>query len=389
MFAALPTFGLVAGPSYAGLVFGLAAVRLVLALPAGQRPLTPDRALALLAAAFAVLCWASLLWSVDPPRSQGTALQVTAVFAGALLLLAGPPPDPALRERLFRVLTVAMLLGLALFITDALLVYPLQEYLLGRKLLIAGTKYNRGLDYLVLLAWPTLGFLVLRRAWAAALLLALGLAVALVLGLSLAAKMAALAGVAVLLLAWLWPRAIAPLLAAGMVVAVASLPFALRLLAQYRTALAPHLKESGLHRLEIWDYMTARVLDRPVLGWGIGGASKVPVTPQELSHYVILREAGYYPHDQWLQLWVETGGLGAAIGLGFALLLLARIHCLEAACRPFACAAFASATVVAAVNFELQTDSWWAALAACGYLVATLNAMTPPVPYAVLSADRA
>jgi O-antigen ligase len=47
----------------------------------------------------------------------------------------------------------------------------------------------------------------------------------------------------------------------------------------------------------------------------------VPITPVELAHFVIQDDHGIYPHNQWLGLWVETGAPGAAIGLGFALLV--------------------------------------------------------------------
>jgi O-antigen ligase len=80
-----------------------------------------------------------------------------------------------------------------------------------------------------------------------------------------------------------------------------------------------------------------------------------------------------YPHNQWLELWVETGALGAAAGLAFALLLLRRISRLAAPLRPFACAMFVSAVVISNVNFEVTTDSWWAALAASCWLLAVVQ----------------
>jgi exopolysaccharide production protein ExoQ len=366
VFGALPIVGLVAGPSYAALVFGLGIAQAALGL-AAQRRLPPiDRPLALLAVAFAVLCWASVAWSIDPHRSEQAALQVTAIFAGALLFLASP--SPADTERLFHTMAAATVLGAVVLTLDTAAGYRLQALLVGPHPDV-GAKYNRGVDYLVLIAWPQLAFAAHRRDWRRGVALIVSVAVSVALGLSLAAQVAVITGLLALLLAWWLPRAIAPLATIGTVLVATGQPVVERLMATHRAQLAPYLKYSGLHRLEIWDYMTARVTERPLLGWGIAGANEVPITPQEFSHYVVVRPGhGIYPHDQWLQLWVETGAIGALLGLALALLVLWRIRRIPPGIRAFAYATFASAAVVASVNFEVMTDSWWAALAASAFL---------------------
>jgi hypothetical protein len=79
---------------------------------------------------------------------------------------------------------------------------------------------------------------------------------------------------------------------------------------------------------------------------------------------------------------VETGALGAILGLGLSLLVLHRIRRISAVIRPFAYAAFGAAVLISCVNFEVTTDSWWAAVAASGFLFATLQ-------HAVVSSERA
>jgi O-antigen ligase len=172
----------------------------------------------------------------------------------------------------------------------------------------------------------------------------------------------------VLLLAWLAPRLVAIALAWGVAAFVVALPLALRLLAGRRAELVRVLKPSGVARLEIWDYMTARTLEHPIRGWGLLSASHVPIHPDELAHYVHIGPRGIYPHNQWLELWLELGALGAALGLIFALLVLRRIGRLPQAIRPFAFAAFASAMTMASVNYEVTTVSGWSALAASAVL---------------------
>jgi exopolysaccharide production protein ExoQ len=104
----------------------------------------------------------------------------------------------------------------------------------------------------------------------------------------------------------------------------------------------------------------------------------VPITQNEMARYVVQHGGALYPHNQWLELWIETGALGAAIGLVFALAVVRRIRRLAAPARPFAYAAFAAAVTESCVNFQVTTDSWWAALAASAYLLARLGNHTGP-----------
>jgi exopolysaccharide production protein ExoQ len=392
VFAALPTVGLVQGPSYAGLIFGLAVVQLVVGVCLLRRLPVIDRQLGLLAAAFAAWCWASVAWSIDPTGSAAAALQMTAILAGSLIFLASPRLTGDAADRLFNVLFFATLTGGVIFIGDRALGYPIQSAFMGHSLAPVATKYNRGLDHLVLIAWPQLAYSARRGDWRGGLLLAVAVTTIEAIGFSLAGQVGIMAGLAVLVLAHWRPRLAAPAIAGGTILLVAGLPFGLRVLAEHRATLAPYLKPSGLHRLEIWDFMTARVLEHPLPGWGFGIAGRLTISPEELSHFVIQHEQGIFPHNQWLGVWVETGAPGAAIALGFALLVLWRIRRLGDMFRPFAYATFASALAISYVNFEVKTDSWWAALVAGAYLLMTLDATTEPTQgarHAVLPSERA
>jgi O-antigen ligase len=381
VFAALPSVGLIAGPTYAFLVFGFGVTQVLLGGILRQWPRL-DRQLGLLALAFITLCWASVEWSVDPARSAMAALQVTAVLAGALLALASPRLTAGATEQLFRGMVIATAAGCTILVLDTALNFPLQQHLLRRPPPLVGTKYNRGMDHLVLIVWPVLGYLASRRDWKRALLVGVPLVGAVGVTMSLAAKVAMIIGGLALLGALWLPVLVPPLLGASIVAIAAATPLGLHLLAEQRAALAPYLKISGLHRLEIWDHVTTQLFARPLLGWGIASSTELPLSPEELRHYVILNGNNIYAHDQWLELWVETGALGAIMGLGFSLLVLHRIGRISAAIRPFGYAAFGAGVLISCVNFEVMTDSWWAAVAASGFLFASLD-------HAVVSAERA
>ena len=250
MFAGLPTLGLVAGPSYSSMIIGLAVVQLLSGLAVGRGLPRIDRPLAVLAALFLLLCWASAAWSIVPRESLRGALGLTGVLLALLVLHAGRPDRPDLIETLFRVLLVATLVGIAVACLDMALGYPLESLVSTKPGVHAATKYNRGVDYLVLIAWPLLAHIWWRRRWWALGALGLAMAVMLAVTLSLAARVAVAAGVVVLVLAWAVPRVVAVLLVGGTAAFVAYLPVALRLMAARRTELARFLKPSGVNRLE-------------------------------------------------------------------------------------------------------------------------------------------
>ena len=373
----MPTAGLANGALYAPLLFGLGVVLAAAGWFAeGARPRV-DRALLLLAAAFVALGWASLCWSVAPTETAGRALQLSLIAAGAMLLLAVAAPEAQTSERLFPVMLAALAVGALAMLADRAAGYPLQ-HLLAARAAYPTAKYNRGLDYLALLVWPLLALGAVsgrrREAWLAAIL---ALLLTLV-GRSTTAQVAVLVGAASFGLAVLAPWVASRLAAGSLTLSATTLPVWLRLAASHRGAFAAHIKASGIHRLEIWDYMTARVVERPVLGWGLAAANAVPIRPQELAQYHFVVPQGVYPHQQWLELWLELGIAGVLIALAAALLVLGRIDRLPPHTRPFGFAAFAAAMTVSFSNFEITTDSWWAALAGTAFLIRAAARLEQP-----------
>ncbi len=374
MLLALPVLGLVSGPLYAPLVFGPGcALALAAALRTGRFPAV-DRPLAALALAFATLSWVGTVWSIVPAHTAAAAGQITLILTAALAVLALPPPEAAVCRAVLRPLPWAIALGVGVLCLDRAAHHNWDSWFHADI-----TKYSRGLDYLVLLAWPLLAHAVAERDQRRALALGLLMAVAVSVGVSTTGNLALVAGAGVLILAALLPAA-APAALFGLLAAlVATLPFILRAFAGYREALAPYLKSSGFHRLEIWDYMSARILEQPLLGWGLLSAKSVPIRPEELAAYHYVDASGIYPHNQWLELWLETGAAGAALALGFVALVLWRIRrTLPAGMQPFAYAACGSALTISWLNFEITTDSWWAALTASALLFKLVSVPLPP-----------
>ena len=373
VLALLPVVATLAGPAYAPVAFGTGAIRFLYRWTVDRRPPQLDPAWRALAAAFAGLCWASWGWSIAPDRTARGAAQVTAVLLAAIVVLAQPPLLAVTARRLLPAMAVAFAAAGGVLMVDAVAGYPLQFRLSGEAA-NAATKYNRGVAYALLLAWPLFGRLWLAQARRFALTLLLGLGLMLGFSLGLTARLAAAAGVGVLVLARLLPRRIGPLLMLAVALFAALAPLLLRALSLWRGDLAAYLKPSGVARLEIWNYVTARVLERPWLGHGLWSAKALPIRAAELQGYAWVTTQGVYPHDQWLQLWVELGALGVLVAVAAALLTLAQVRWLQPELQPFAYAAFAAAVTLSLADFDLATDSWWAALTVCAWLFRTAPA---------------
>ncbi len=362
LFAVLPVAGLMSGPLYAPAVFGVAVVGVIWLVWQRQR-IEVDWVLVRLAAVFVALSWLGLLWTISPARTVSGALQASVVLPGALAFLAVARAYPAgSAGRLADGMAAAFLVGMVILLSDRLDGFVLLRALDGPS--VWPTKYNRGIDYSMLVLLPTLGFCVARRQWRMAGGLCLAAVVTVACGRNLTAQLALPAAALVVALGALWPRGVAVLLGAATTAEALGLPFAMRLVTRFRPAIAQHIKISGVERLEIWDYLSAHVLQRPLFGWGLWTSRLLPATPNQVAHFIKATGSGIYPHNQWLELWVETGLFGVLLGLAFVLLVLWRAGGLAPALRPFAYGAFAMAMAVASAGFEITTDSWWAALAA-------------------------
>lgn len=363
LYCLLPVAGLINGPLYAPAVF---AVAVLIALWQRRVP-APDRPLALLALLFVALSWLGLAWSISPPRTVSGALQISVVFPAALAFLAAGKTFPAGRApALAAGMTAAFLAGTLLLLSERLDHFALLHALDGPK--VWPTKYNRGIDYFCLILLPTLGFTAAQQRWRLAAALCVAVCIAVAAGRNTTAQIA-LPGAALTIFAGAYaPRLTARLLAAATAAEALFLPFAMRLVTHYRPLIAPHIKLSAVERLEIWDYLSAHVLQRPILGWGLWASRLLPATPEEMAHFIKAQGSGIYPHNQFLELWVESGLPGVLLGLAFALLVLRRAAQLPPALRPFGYAAFVVALAIASSGFEITTDSWWAALAASGAL---------------------
>ncbi|HVC52694.1 MAG TPA: O-antigen ligase family protein [Stellaceae bacterium] len=371
LFALPPLLALASrGAAALATVAGLAAAGLVAARPPLRlRRLTlPGLLLALLVAWGA----ASAAWSLIPGHSLALAFRVLALFAAALALAASAAAAQR-PERLLVALLAGGALGIALAAIDFASGGVLSSALYTRPYRPA--ELNQITAAVAILTLPAAAALWCHEARVAAIAtLAAGLAtVALLVDDS--AKAGLILALPVAGLVW-WRRgAAARGFATLSAVAIMTVPWTLPRLAgwPHLFAAAKAFRLSLAHRLLIWAFAGAHIIERPGAGWGLDASRAIPGGKVE----VIAGGTAMplHPHDAALQVWLELGVPGAVLFAGFVALLWRRIA--DADWPPlYAAAAAGSLTAALAVAFSAYGiwQEWWlGTLALCAFAVLALG----------------
>jgi O-antigen ligase len=118
-------------------------------------------------------------------------------------------------------------------------------------------------------------------------------------------------------------------------------------------------------RLEIWDYVSRRALERPLYGFGIEATRAI--TDFDTQQLYSPTKGVLHPHNFTLQLWIEFGLPGVLLAGGFIGFILNGIGTLPRSVARVALATFIAALCVASTGYGLW-QGWWlgsfAALAA-------------------------
>lgn len=351
-----------------------------------QRLLPLDRGLLLAIAGFLTWAAASSLWALDP------SFVAERVFKTAYLALCGlglhaiiGTLPASTRHRL-------ALAGLAAFIFSAL--FLLEEmsssYVLYR--MVRGLEstqpvflhvFNRAAVILTVLVWPVTLILSRRVGRWLALLLPLALIGLILRTESQSALVGLLTGLLVCGLGLGLPiRFIRRGLATGLVLGALAAPWLAHGLHVWQpTALANWRSASGGERMEIWDAVSGRILEKPWFGWGLEAIRFMPDLIADNAVYMRGRPNTLHPHNGPLQVWVELGVVGVGMALGIVLLLLRRIGRLPDAPQTLALATFASVAVMASISHGLW-QSWWLGLIGIAAVFVSLGVATTTAPSA-------
>lgn len=358
---------------------------------------------------FLVLAVASSFWAPDPTRAIHVALKVTALCLGGLVAVESVAALGARHPRRFEAALVGgLVLGAAILLVAVVYAKVTGESLWGEHRSDPLTTLSPGQPPLLLLALLVAAMLWKRRARTPAALV-LGATVAAFALLSNASVLVgSVAGLVAFGLSWVMGRRALILLAVWAAGLVLAAPGVVRLLPSGDEMFQKvgFVVPSAVHRVYMWHFVVARIVEHPLRGWGLASSRDIPggdeivrpagpeviigsgedARPKPLltrrgeliphrSGTLLMQNSEYlplHPHNTALQLWLE-------LGLPGALLMAWTVSVLYLRRPPADAGAFASALraglvstylVIGALSYGAW-QTWWIAL---GWMIAALAA---------------
>ncbi len=224
---------------------------------------------------------------------------------------------------------------------------------------------GHGTTILIAIAWSgAAGLIALGGVgrWIGAVLLLLGTAVLSTQFDQLANALAFAAGAVAFVGAFIAPRLMLWAVTGGLTAWLVTAPFVIPMFATNQRMLDA-VPLSWVHRAGIWNYVSGRVMEQPLLGHGLEASRAV-------TDHIPVRENSFlalpiHPHNASLQLWFETGAIGVLLA---AATLIAGGFWLTRKLgddRPAAAAAaatLASMGLIANVSYGIWAEWWMATL---------------------------
>jgi exopolysaccharide production protein ExoQ len=281
-------------------------------------------------------------------------LQEATILIPLGLLFTADLPARIHSDRFFKVLHILIIISALALGSELALGGPLLHRVKGADAAIS--EYNRGISYLVMLAIPVAAYLWNKKNIPQIFLFIAILLYPVIFTESRATKMAFVGSIIAIIVAYFLPvimRWFLTLLSCALFL----LPFGVTDIFLRHPNWVEHLPESWKYRVEIWDYMSYRIFDRPLWGWGFGSSYKLPFQAPHANLYHYVTATVGHPHDAFIQLWVELGIAGVLAGLLCFLFVLNKSYTLPRAIAPFAMGAWVAALCISLVAYNFWDDS--------------------------------
>lgn len=372
----LPLLGLLAPKAVVPLAF-VAAI--CAASIMGSRALpwaVINRSISLILGLLIAWCLAASLWSYQPLEAVILALRI-GVLLFVLAYLCAVTGQLDQRQRRTAALGLAFGFGLTvlLVIAEFAFGFPVFTALKGP----ADTDYhalsrlNRGVSTLAILIWPLAAY-----AWQSEQRLFALAAPPALFALTLTSESSATilglaAGLLVAALASLGRTASRLVLAAALAGALIAGPGVVELMKQPDQGQADYLPNTARYRVHIWDFVTDRIVERPITGWGFDSSSSIPTTAAE-SFRNDRKAIPSHPHNGPLQILLELGVVGGILAMGLLFLIARRIDALPTAARVCATAMFVTILAIACTAYGMWQSHW---LTVIGGAAAIMIATSP------------
>lgn len=346
--------------------------------PDSFRQVIENKPLAL-ALLLALTGWAMLSTAWSPLPLDDQVWKLAALVPLGSVFVASATADAQMRRLMLAGAIAVCASSLVLLAGEAWLDFPLNREAQpnephGELLRIGG----HAVTVLIGLTWAAAGGLIAlgggwRRIGAAVLLLGAG-ALSLQFD-QLGNAVAFAAGLAAFALGFAAPRLGLLLISGGLAAWQVLAPFVAPLLSDPR--LVDNVPRSWAARTAIWDYASARVMEQPIIGHGLEASravtEKVYVRGMELTAIPV------HPHSASLQIWYETGAIGALLAAAVLItggLWLARAFDGNRAGAAAACATLASLGLIANFSYGIWAEWWMATLFIAAAAVGSLRGVT-------------
>lgn len=380
----LALFSLLLAPL--GLLADKAVVPLVLAaalaggIAAGRAALpwrSLDRDLALAFGLFIAWCLLTTVWSLDPLAAATLALRVgLMLFALLYLATLAQLLDAPQRRRVAHGFCLGFGVTVLVIAVDLAFGAPIFTLLKGpaESTYAAISQLNRGVSVVAILVWPLAALAWQQRQRWLAVALPPALFAFTLLSESSASMLALGAGLLAAALASLGRGAARLVMAVAVVTALLGSPAIAELLQHAGLEQNRLVSQTGLYRLHVWNFVTDRIAERPVLGWGFDASPSLPtegVEPFRPGKKVVPS----HPHNGPLQIMVEIGAVGSLLVVALLFLIGRRIDSLGPQRRSFAVAMLVTILSIASTAYGIWQSHWLAMIGGCTVVfVATLQA---------------
>lgn len=326
----------------------------------------------------ALLVWGAMtgLWAEQPGLALPRALTLLALCVSGMALLVGVGRLDFQERGAVIAATVAGMVA-------AIVIAGLDAFShMGLTTALYGLVYGPGLEGMrgpamfkpaasvaITIMVPALGGALFHRKWLLAAAAAAAAIALMVLSNSNAAILGLVGAAALGGLIALCPRLGLGTLALAIVLAFAAAPFAGHLPSSYDLAQSGVVPNSTIHRTAIWRFVAERVNERPMAGWGLDNARAIPggddnteVFQRSIHNGKVLaaqlQQLPLHPHNFILQIWLETGLIGATLACSFLLALIWASSKLPRRSAALAGATMTSVCLMAATTFGVW-QSWW------------------------------
>lgn len=353
--------------------------------------------------AFCALALASALWSIDPVETLNTIWPLSLMFLGGLVVVETAGKLNEVENSFFLKAVIAGgIVGFAFMawelFTNAAISRAILE-LMGKDIdPLANYKQvlNSSVAVAALYVWPWTLALYRRHGKVSALIGFIVISGILSQGGTETPLLAVLLGLSLAIAYMALPK-VMPFLVAGVLIAgvaggpsfVESLPSPLT-----ESKKISFLSNSAAHRLMIWQTAADHISQNPLLGHGFDSSRSLYDDGDKIVTYFaqddpprawanLFEPIPLHPHNGVLQVWLELGGVGAALLLGALLsLLYVIVRWSAGGIETAACMGlFASSLFIFSVSFGAWQSWWQATLWLSGiFMVAGLaHGTKPPV----------